>query len=153
MPGSLQSVLRILFALRGTLGETGYTHWPPFFTCTQAYPMQKPLFFPGPRPRPSSILPALLSPISLLSPQGPKSRPDSAAPWLSRAKGWCPDNRTLQPYLCPSPRPWPWWACPCPSALCLGFLASFWQSQHPFLPATPSLPPGELPRAGRRAEP
>lgn len=155
MPGSVQSVLRVQFTLVGTLRElatlTGpLLHLYPGISRAEALTLPRPQA-PDLALPPSS--PKLLSPIALLSPQGSKSRPDSAAQWLSRAKGWCPDNGTLQPYLCPSPRPWPWWACPCPSALCLGFLSSFWQSQHPFLPAPPSLAPRELPRPGRRAEP
>ena len=43
--------------------------------------------------------------------------------------------------------------CLCPSALCLRFLASFWQPQHPVLLGPPSLAPRELPRMGRRAGP
>lgn len=153
VPDTVQSVLRVQFTLVGTLRELATLTGPASSPVPRHLPCRSPYSSQAPDLALPLSSPQLLSPTALLSPQGPKSRPDSAAHWLSRAKGWCPDNGTLQPYLCPSPRPWPWWACPCPSALCLGFLASFWQSQHPFLPAPLSLAPRELPRPGRRAEP
>lgn len=117
---------------------------------------QKPLPLRGPTPGPSSIFPPsspVFLPIALLSPQGPKSRPGSAAQWLFRAKSWCPGSRTLCSTSAPVLAHGPGGPAPAP-------VTSAWDSwqvsgnlKHPFLPAPPGLAPREQPRPEQRAGP
>ena len=57
------------------------------------------------------------------------------------------------PFPLPQSSPKALMACSCPSALCLRFLASLWQPQHPTLPAPSGPAPREPPGTGQRAAP
>lgn len=135
---------------------SSHSHLPLACICPQASPPSEGLAPPRPHTWPFLDLPPTYFPTTLFS---SCSVPRDQNPGRVQLSCDHLGQRASAQAAGPSPFPLPQsspkalMACPCPSALCLRFLANLYQTQHPTLPVPSGPAPREPPGTRQRAAP